>query len=178
VPSLRVFVRDLNGQNIQSRPLGPSAQVYCVDCHNSNSGTTTGPHGSMNEHILERSNPPDPGAPSPCVGYGSSASAGWSGSSFAMCDKCHDVNALLMSTGGTGAVDSFPHKAHIDRGASCTDCHDPHASRSASLINFDKRFVGPYSDGLIHFTKKTGARPGSCQLACHEPSGQYHNHSY
>jgi predicted CXXCH cytochrome family protein len=171
-PSLRANMLDLAGN-----PTGPSLQagtfLYCTDCHNSDEARSAGgsapngPHGSNNEHLLERRydiNLLPPG------GAGSDFSEityiPGSAGPYAMCDKCHDIdNRILQNDTVFGK-----HERHVvDVGASCSTCHAPHgiqggtAQANSHLINFDTSIVGPDSQArlMINTTTRT------CYLRCH-----------
>jgi predicted CXXCH cytochrome family protein len=171
VPSLRANVIAPGGAPIGGRTLSGSSQIYCTDCHNSDTGRNlgtsgagpSGPHGSNIAHILERNNvlespPATPG--------GNSSGVGYTLSNYALCDKCHDVqNSVMMDK-------SFPHSRHVlSDGAACSTCHDPHASSAPMLINFDRSIVAASSQGVLAYTR-TATGHGMCSLNCHN-----HNHS-
>jgi predicted CXXCH cytochrome family protein len=156
---------------IQTRPLSPTSMIYCSDCHASDTNRTlsatatgaTGPHGSNVEHILERAYPMETPPPTDATHpVGSTGNPfGYTPGMYALCDKCHQVDAIIYAD-----KDSFPkHKIHINE-TSCSTCHDPHASQSNRLINFDLSIVGPSSMGPVQFTND-GAGHGTCNLQCH-----------
>jgi predicted CXXCH cytochrome family protein len=121
-----------------------------------------GPHGSNIPHLLERQSALEPPPATPGV---ASAGVPFSVSSYALCDKCHDVQNSIMRDA------SFKkHAEHIQQGAACATCHDPHASSAPMLINFDRSIVGPASNGVLQYTR-TGLGHGTCTLTCH---GQEH----
>jgi predicted CXXCH cytochrome family protein len=177
VLSLRPAVIAFNGQPIPGRNLGPGSLIYCTDCHNSDTGRNlgwagapAGPHGSNIVHLLERNyeyNLP-PGAPG-----GVMSPVPYSASSYALCDKCHDVNNSIL------ADQSFKyHSKHVlSDGAACSVCHDPHGVlngnvvNNSHLINFDLSIVGPSSSSVLRYDS-TGPRTGTCYLTCH---GKDHN---
>ena len=175
VPSLRPNIISSSGAPITGRPLSSGSLVYCSDCHNSdtgrNLGTTStlpaGPHGSNIEHLLERANALETAPATPGSGGGISYSL----SNYALCNKCHDVQNSVL------ADRSFrEHNKHVSgERAACSTCHDPHASNSPMLINFDLSIVAPNSRGVLQFTR-TGVGHGTCSLRCH---GEDHdNESY
>ena len=88
-------------------------------------------------------------------------------SNYALCDKCHDVQNSVI------ANRSFRyHRLHIvDQRTACSTCHDPHASSSSMLINFDTSIVAPNSNKVLSFIR-TSPGHGSCSLTCH---GENHN---
>jgi predicted CXXCH cytochrome family protein len=171
VPSLRSNVISPGGAPIAGRPLSGGSQIYCSDCHNSDTGRNlgtsgTGPagvHGSNLPHILERSNSLEPAPATP----GSGSGITYTLSNYALCDKCHDVNNNVL-------VDrSFSrHRLHVvSQRAACSTCHDAHASSSPMLINFDRSVVAPNSQGILQYTR-TSTGHGTCSLRCH---GEDHN---
>jgi hypothetical protein len=166
--SLRTSMTNQSGGTTVGRTLNGSSMIYCSDCHASDTNRdlgggnagARGPHGSNIAHLLERQSlletpPAIPGDPTGGPAY--------SVNNFALCDKCHDVqNAIYSST-----TSSFPkHKEHLDAGAACSTCHDPHASQASRLINFDLSIVGPSSAGAVSYTQTTPGH-GSCTLKCH-----------
>ena len=175
VPSLRPFMVDSTGGSISTRPLNTSSQIFCADCHASDTnrdlggGNTgaRGPHGSNIPHLLERQNMMET---PPAIPGNSTGGVTYSVSNYALCDKCHDVQNVIYQGAGT----SFSkHQGHLDAGAACSTCHDPHASaQSPRLVNFDLAIVGPSSSGPVNFTQ-TSPGHGTCTLKCH---GQDHNH--
>lgn len=174
VPSLLSAMADGSGAPIVSRPLSASSQIYCIDCHASDSGRNlgagntgpAGPHGSNVNHILERNYQIE----SPAGTSGYTPSLPYSSSSYALCFKCHSEQSLRNN-------ESFSaHDEHMGF-ASCSTCHDPHgvpggsASGNAALINFDLNIVAPSSGGRLEF-QHTGLHQGTCYLRCH---GEDHN---
>lgn len=79
---------------------------------------------------------------------------------YGLCDKCHDVQGSIMQDR------SFKHREHVQAGAACSTCHDPHASSSSMLINFDLSIVAPNSAGQLSYLQ-TGVGHGTCNLICH-----------
>lgn len=135
-------------------PLSVNSTITCFDCHGSDAGTSSAPHGSIYAPILKLqnitidNNPESPAA-------------------YALCYSCHDRNAILGNT-------SFPeHQMHIvGENSPCSVCHDPHGvsataggAATIALVNFDTNVVLP-SGGIINFTS-TGLFSGSCTLVCH-----------
>lgn len=171
VPSLRPNIIGSSGSPVSNRPLSSGSQIYCGDCHNSDTGRNLGtasnlpggPHGSNLAHILERTNVMEPAPAVPGSGSGTSYSL----ANYGLCNKCHDVQNSVL------ADRSFRrHSLHIqEQRAACSTCHDPHASNSPMLINFDRSIVTPNSQGVLQFTR-TGTGHGSCSLRCH---GTNHN---
>ena len=169
VPSLRPAPVSPGGAPLPARMLSPVSYIYCSDCHNSDTGRNlgssmgpAGPHGSNIPHLLERQSALEPPPATPGV---ASAGVPFSVSSYALCDKCHDVQNSIMRDA------SFKkHAEHIQQGAACATCHDPHASSAPMLINFDRSIVGPASNGVLQYTR-TGLGHGTCTLTCH---GQEH----
>jgi predicted CXXCH cytochrome family protein len=171
VPSLRPNIISSSGAPITGRPLSSGSQIYCSDCHNSdtgrNLGTTSalpqGPHGSNLPHILERTNVLE----TPPVTPGGSGGISYSLANYALCNKCHDVQNSVLANRSFGR-----HSLHISgERAACSTCHDAHASNSPMLINFDRSIVAPNSSGVLQFTR-TSVGHGRCSLRCH---GTNHN---
>jgi len=145
-------------------PYTTSSVLYCMDCHNSDTSPpaggagANGPHGSANNHILERN-----------LNVGDGNSGSNFGQMYALCFKCHGEASILGN-------DSFPdHRRHIDNdNTSCVVCHDPHGisatqgngTNNSHLINFDTSIVLPNSDGIRRFEDR-GTFQGACYLRCH-----------
>ena len=171
VPTLRPYVLDASGNNILSRPLGPSSIIYCSDCHSDDTGRQLGtgntdpkgPHGSNQPHLLERSL---------AIGPQSIPMMEMEGGAGAqpLCAKCHDYSKHLPGA----PVDGI--SAH---NVSCEVCHDPHASKSIYLVNWDHWTVdGPCTTGSMMGTSGSGGKfyldasystpgKGLCYLKCH-----------
>ena len=136
-------------------PLTASSLIYCTDCHNNDQGPRAGgvgpdgPHGSAYAPLLERQ--------LILTDYGPESAA-----SYALCYKCHSRASIL-------ADQSFRfHKEHVvnDQSA-CTTCHDSHGvATNPRLINFNRNYVSPASNGRIEF-RATGNFTGTCTLKCH-----------
>jgi hypothetical protein len=141
----------------------PGSTIGCVDCHNNDQGPGAGgggprgPHGSNHAHLLER-------------GYDVHDFAVESPTTYALCYKCHDREALL------GTATGFPdHRLHVvDNQTPCSACHDPHgvvagggsAISGTHLINFDRSIVSPAPNGVLSF-RDDGERKGTCTTSCH-----------
>lgn len=175
-PSLLAAMWDLSGR-VQTRPMG--TRIFCSDCHNSDDNREfgsvgpNGPHGSNNDHILERPyliSQVTPGA-WPTAGPGTPIinlnmdmrTDPGSGGPFSLCAKCHDLNSILSNA-------SFPeHREHIGEGFSCSVCHSAHgvpaggsgAISGQRLVNFDVNVVRPYN-GVLAYANNT------CTLTCHQ----------
>ena len=150
-------------------PLNANSIIYCTDCHNSDDNPATGgigakgPHGSINQHILERN-------------YSTADNTEESSFEYALCYKCHDRDSIRSD-------ESFgEHKRHVENAdVPCSACHDPHgisitqgnADNNSHLINFDVNIVQPNADGLLYF-EDLGTFQGRCYLNCH---GEEHNPS-
>ena len=146
--------------------------VYCTDCHDNDTGPNaptpgtgpSGPHGSSFKHLLVARYDMD------------NQNTAESADTYALCYKCHDRSIIL------GIASFKEHLRHIllDN-ASCSICHDPHGISSAQgtttnnahLINFDRRFVTPSSNGALRW-EQTSPDKGRCYLSCH---GHSHNPS-
>ncbi|MDX2119294.1 MAG: cytochrome c3 family protein [Planctomycetota bacterium] len=139
-----------------------SSTMACSDCHASDTGTTSGIHGSTNAGLLV----------SRLVTTDRTSE---SATNYALCYRCHDRNSIL------GDKSFKEHKKHIvEERTPCTVCHDSHGIASTTgtltgnsrLINFDTRVVtGERSSGRIEF-RDTGSYRGQCFLSCH---GENHN---
>ncbi len=171
VPSLRSTVMSAAGGPMANRPLSSGSQIYCTDCHNSDTGrnlatsssSPSGPHGSNLAHLLERGSAMEPAPAAPGSGSGISYTL----ANNALCDKCHDVQNSVLVDRSFGK-----HRVHVvDQRAACSTCHDPHASQSPMLVNFDLSIVAPNSSGVLQFTR-TSPGHGTCSLRCH---GTEHN---
>jgi hypothetical protein len=167
---------DGNGAPVSSRPLSGAAQIYCVDCHASDTGRNLGNgytdpaglHGSNVIHILERSYVIESAAGSP----GMTPNVPYASSNYELCFKCHSEQSLRNNN-------SFKYHAQHMQIASCATCHDPHGvpggtpAGNGSLINFDLNIVAPSSAGVgpnwIDLTPAPGSTTfhGSCNLRCH-----------
>ncbi len=174
-PSLLKFMWNI-GSTVQGRPM--SLRILCTDCHNNDNnrefgGTgPNGPHGSKNDHILERQYVMSrvgtgalPGTaivnlnPSPIL---DSAPA----SPYALCAKCHDLNYINSSQSWSG------HGRHIQEGFSCSVCHSAHGVPAGTtgvtgsgLVSFDMNVVGSNNNLPVSYNGS------SCTLRCH---GQSH----
>ena len=153
------------GKNLNVPSLRPeyseASQIYCSDCHGSDSSTrgggvgADGPHGSIYPHILinryEQNTYP----------------LTYSVSNYALCFRCHDPDALfnpMISTFRNG------HRLHVQTHQTpCSVCHDPHGvpvlrgattTNNAHLINFDGRFVDP-------LTAVYDSVAQNCTVSCH-----------
>ncbi len=160
------------GATVQGRTMSP--RILCTDCHNNDNtrefgGTgPNGPHGSKNDHILERQylmSQVGPGAapgsviinrnPKPIL---DSAPA----SPYALCAKCHDLNYINSSASWS------EHGEHIQEGFSCSVCHSAHGVPAgtssvpgSALVSFDMNVVGSNNTLPVSYN---GSR---CTLMCH-----------
>jgi predicted CXXCH cytochrome family protein len=174
VPSLLPNVVDGSGAPIPGRTLTASSQIYCTDCHNSDTGRNlggtnngpAGPHGSAYNHILERNYLIETPAGTP----GNTGGVHYSSANYALCFKCHSEQSINNNQ-------SFREHSEHTEFASCATCHDPHGvangnpTNNKALINFDLNIVAPNGSGLLQYTS-TGVGHGSCSLRCH---GEDHN---
>jgi len=133
-----------------------SSRLFCTDCHNNNNAKKNGgsgpngPHGSTQDHILERR-------------YVIAASLPYMQSNFDLCWKCHRPGIILRED-----QTSFKyHKKHVEeKNTPCSVCHDPHGSRNnPGLINFDTSAVFPNLNGDLKF--EVIGNKGYCYLQCH-----------
>jgi predicted CXXCH cytochrome family protein len=173
VPSLRPFMLDVNG-NVTTRSLA-TGNIYCSDCHNSDQNRSdggagvNGPHFSSWQHLLERrydTNLPaaNPGDPVGTVVYISGKLG-----SYAMCDKCHDVDGKLVNGGDT--VFGLHNRHVVLDGLACSSCHSGHgiqgsdSTHHGNLVDPDTAIVRPVpgstGDTYINTTSRT------CNLVCH-----------
>ncbi len=142
------------------QPWNTTSLVYCTDCHSSEAGGVSGPHGSAYRPLLVRQ-------------YVTIDNTRESYEAYALCYGCHNRASILRA-------DSFDlHDKHIrGKRTPCSVCHDPHgvsaaqapASQSTHLINFDRDVVFPSekaNNGAGPFFVDQGARRGSCTLLCH-----------
>lgn len=172
-PSLLSSMWDITGQ-VQIRAMG--TRIFCTDCHNSDSNREfggsgpNGPHGSVNDHILERRYEasqvavgvwPSGGPGTPVVNLNPSPILdSGSGGPYSLCAKCHDLNNVISN------VSFAKHSNHIQKGLSCSVCHTAHGVPAGSsgsgrrLINFDVNIVAP-NTGVLSYTN------GTCTLTCH-----------
>ena len=178
-PSLLSNMWDLSGVT-KTRVIG--SRILCTDCHNSDNNREfggngpNGPHGSNNDHILERQylisqvtpgTYPTGGPGSPITNLVQNLQPGDSrlqpngNGPFAMCAKCHDLNSIMSDQSFTR------HSLHLTAGISCSACHSAHGVPVGSanvsgerLVNFDVNVVAPYN-GVLSYSG------GSCTLTCH-----------
>ena len=170
-PSLLRSMWNIGG-TVQGRPMSP--RILCTDCHNNNNarefgGTgPNGPHGSTNDHILERQyvisqvgTGASPGTvivnlnPNPIL---SAAPA----SPYALCAKCHNLQYINSSVSWSG------HGSHIQKGFSCSVCHSAHGVPAGTssvsgndLVSFDMSVVGNNNNMPVSYNGST------CALTCH-----------
>jgi predicted CXXCH cytochrome family protein len=160
------------GSTVQGRAMSP--RILCTDCHNNENNREfggagpNGPHGSKNDHILERQylmSKVGPGAlpgtlivnlnPSPIL---DSAPA----SPYALCAKCHDLNYI------NSGADWSEHGRHIQDGFSCSVCHSAHgvpagtsSVSGSALVSFDMNVVGSNNNLPVSYNGST------CTMMCH-----------
>jgi len=158
-PSFHPVVSQGVNRNVPSliSPWSVTSQMYCIDCHSSNTTGAKGPHGSDYSPLLS-------------LNYTTSDFTSESEFAYALCYKCHSRNNIDSDA-------SFSkHHEHI-RGERipCSACHDPHGISSAQgsstnnshLINFDTSIVSPDpSTGRLEFVD-LGVFRGRCYLRCH-----------
>ncbi len=172
-PSLLPTMWDISGQ-VQTRTMG--TRILCTDCHNSDNNREfggagpNGPHGSKNDHILERRYListvtsgafPTGGPGSPITNLAPTPTRDPVSSPYALCAKCHDLNNIVSNASFSG------HGSHINAGVSCSVCHSAHGVPAGTngvtgqrLVSFDLNVVAPYN-GAIAYDGST------CTLTCH-----------
>lgn len=134
-----------------------ASTMECSDCHSSDTGSSSGAHGSVNPGLLvTRQTTADR----------SSESA----SAYGLCYRCHDRTSILGDQSFSG------HRKHIvEERTPCTVCHDSHGIASATgtptanshLINFQTSVVSPSrTNGRLEY-RDTGSFRGECFLNCH-----------
>ncbi len=143
-------------------PLSVASQIYCTDCHQSDSASTAkGPHGSIYPYLLAGR-------------YETADFTTENSSSYELCYRCHSRNSILSDQ-------SFRlHRDHLEEGIPCSTCHDPHgisASQGSKgnhshLVNFDRALVQPDHDTKRLLFEDLGVFRGRCYLYCHG-----HDHS-
>lgn len=139
-----------------------SSTLACSDCHASDSGTTSGEHGSTNQGLLVSR-------------LATADRTSESATNYALCYRCHDRTSIL------GDKSFKEHKKHIvEERTPCTVCHDSHGISANSgtvvgnshLINFDTLVVtADRVSGRLEY-RDTGSYAGQCFLSCH---GKNHN---
>lgn len=162
-------------------PLNPSGratdQIYCSTCHADDEGVSNGPHGSQFRPILKER-------------YELADNTPENYENYALCYRCHSQASILSDnsfrkkmTGQTG--NGGGHSGHLDNGAPCAVCHDPHGVSATvaaglgetgdhtHLINFDTTIVQPLEGNPYPIFEDTGEFSGTCTLSCH---GKSHDH--
>jgi hypothetical protein len=127
-----------------------------------------GPHGSKNEHILERqyviSRIIPGGKPGTQIANLNEKPIldPLPVSPYALCAKCHDLQ--YINSGASWAE----HNRHIQDGFSCSVCHSGHgvpagtSGTGRALISFDMNVVGSNNNQPVSYNGT------SCTLTCHE----------
>lgn len=166
--------RNLDIPSIPSN-LDPSMRasniLYCSSCHADDEDVSNGPHGSQYSPILKER-------------YETADNTPESLENYALCYRCHDRTSILNDTsfrkkvGGETATGGG-HSGHLQGGAPCSVCHDPHGVSSTAaaglsdtgshthLINFDTQVVMPAAGNQFPIFNDTGPFSGSCTLECH-----------
>ncbi len=139
------------------RPLTVASQIYCTDCHNSDStASARGPHGSSYPYLL-------------AYHYETADFTPESAYSYELCYQCHSRNSILND-------ESFPyHQMHLDNQIPCSACHDAHGisasqgntANHSHLINFDVSIVRRNPDDGLRQFEDLGVFHGRCSLSCH-----------
>lgn len=150
------------GKNLSVPSLVPgltiTSQITCTDCHSTNNPALgRGPHGSDFAPLL-------------AYRYETEDGTHESNLAYELCYRCHSRNSILSENR------SFTkHKKHLEKGATCSACHDPHginasqgtALNNSHLINFDMGLVSADPrTGRLEYVDR-GAAHGSCTLLCH-----------
>jgi predicted CXXCH cytochrome family protein len=171
LPQPSLLTNMLNQNGTAGRLMG--IQIFCTDCHNSDDNREfggsgpSGPHGSVNSHILEHnyqfSQAAAPGGvvtnlfPNPDLSLNGP---------YGICAKCHNLSSIMANT-------SFlQHSNHISQdGFSCSVCHTAHGMGSVSpsvsgerLVNFDANVVGSNNGAPISYNRSSN----TCVLMCHQ----------
>jgi len=176
-PSYHPVVAQARATDLPSIPsslepgMTPTQMLYCTDCHADDNGVSNGPHGSSLPPILRERYETADGTPE-------------SYESYALCYRCHERSSILADQ-SFGRISSAPgaarsgHREHLDAGASCAACHDPHGVSLAGvpdsgesgshtrLINFDKRVVTPLPGAAYPVYRNDVSGGVSCALVCH-----------
>lgn len=134
-----------------------ASTMRCTDCHGSDSGATSGVHGSNIPSLL-------------VARYETADRTSESASAYALCYKCHDRGSILDDRSFKG------HRLHVvDQRTSCSTCHDSHgipasqgsATGNSHLVNFASATVLPDRvTGRLEY-RDTGSMTGECFLSCH-----------
>ncbi len=145
--------------------------IYCTTCHADDQGASKGPHGSSFAPILKER-------------YETANDTPENYDNYALCYRCHERSSILRDESfRRRAMGRGGHSGHLQAGAPCSACHDPHGVDPAGapmgtgdhthLINFDTRIVcaTPTSCGSpgppYPAFKDRGTFSGSCNLFCH-----------
>jgi Doubled CXXCH motif (Paired_CXXCH_1) len=171
-PSLLKSMRNIDS-TVQGRAMSP--RILCTDCHNNDNnrefgGTgPNGPHGSKNDHILERRyvmSQVGPGAGPGTVIINRNLDPvldASPASPYALCAKCHDLNYINSSASWS------EHGRHIQKGFSCSVCHSAHGVPAGTssipgsgLVSFDMNVVG-----INNSNQPVSYSGSSCTLRCH-----------
>ncbi|WP_395050952.1 cytochrome c3 family protein [Flavobacterium sp.] len=130
----------------------PALSKSCTACHN--------PHYSERQLLLQEN--------FPSGNYAKGVTENYS-----LCFECHDTDLMNAekTTTGTGFRngDKNLHFVHVtkEKGRSCVNCHDIHASKNTKLIA-DKVKFGRWDMPLNFIEKETG---GTCLTGCHKERG-------
>lgn len=153
----------------------PSSMISCTSCHADDEGTSNGPHGSAWAPILRER-------------YETADGTRESFESYALCYRCHDRTSILSDRSfreksfGKTTASGGGHRGHLEDGAPCAACHDPHGiyefgtfgpsgtgptGSHTHLVNFDRTVVAPREGSTVPVFTDTGTFSGSCSLVCH-----------
>jgi predicted CXXCH cytochrome family protein len=141
-------------------PYTESSIIYCTDCHASDNGDGSAPHGSVYPHLLKYQ-------------YETGDNIKESYQNYRLCYECHSRDQILN---GMGRFYKRVHRKHVlGEDTSCNTCHDPHgisatqgnSTNNSHLINFNTSIVQPDpKTGRLEYIDE-GNFTGRCYLRCH-----------
>jgi predicted CXXCH cytochrome family protein len=148
-----------------------TSRMTCGSCHADDDGATNGPHGSVYAPILKER-------------YETADHTSESFENYALCYRCHDRQSILSDQSfRASSTPTTPsgggHRGHLEAGASCAACHDPHGVSEwgndlsaptgdhTHLVNFDRTVVSARPRALAPVFRDRGSFTGSCDLMCH-----------
>lgn len=148
-----------------------SQLISCTSCHADDGGVSRGPHGSSFPPILRER-------------YDTAEGSIESFEAYALCYRCHERTSILNDVSFRrktmpGTASGGGHSGHLQAGATCATCHDPHGVSSRAgidlaqavdgtrLVNFDVRSVSPAPGRRFPIYRTKGPYSGTCTLVCH-----------